>query len=63
MKENVVVQQQDEIRVYENEQGGISILQDDGIGNEQVIWFSPEHAEALCDAIAGLAHRMLQGEE
>jgi hypothetical protein len=55
----MVIPPQDEIRIYENNDGCISILQDDGIGNEQLVWFAPQHADALCDAIQRLAKQML----
>lgn len=55
MSENsVVVKQQDQIEIYANDDGGISIKQTSGYGEEQFIWFQMEHAEHIGQAILDL---------
>lgn len=52
---SVVIPQQDEVRVYPNEGGGITIEQIGRDGDEAVIWIDYRHAEALCKAIRAAA--------
>lgn len=53
-EKTVVVKQQDEIEIYANDNGGISIKQTNGYGEEQIIWFQLEYAEAVGQAILDL---------
>lgn len=46
-----VIEPQQAIDIFENENGGISISQEDFLGEKSVIWFLPEHAEKIANAI------------
>lgn len=48
---DVVVKHQDEIRVFRNEDGGISIAQSNAFDDDVYIYFSIEYAELVAKAI------------
>lgn len=48
---STVIRMQEEIRVFANDHGGISIEMIDSNGNSSFVWFWAEHAAAIADAI------------
>ena len=54
-KVDVVVPRQDEIRVFANGEGGVSIWQTFGDGDEVGIFIDPRHVPALCKALRAAA--------
>ena len=59
MKDDVVIPRQDEVQVFATNGGDIAIHQEDAAGEEATVYFAPQHADALCDAIQRLAKQML----
>lgn len=57
---STVIKQQDEIAVFVNENNGVTIKQTNSHGEDSVIYFWAEHAEALVHAIERVA---LEAEE
>ncbi len=55
---DVVVKQQDEIQIFENQEGGISIVQKNWPNDDAVVCFHVEHAEIVAQAIID-AHRSI----
>lgn len=52
MKDNdIAIPQQDEIRVFVNQGGNISIAQKDSCGEEAIVYLAAAHATALIRAI------------
>lgn len=63
MKDNdVAIPQQDEIRVFVNQDGNISIAQKDPYGEEVVVYLAAAHATALISAIRRAAKEALESE-
>jgi len=63
MKDDVVIPRQDEVQVFATNGGDIAIHQEDAAGEEATVYFSPQHADALCDAIQWLAKQMVDDAE
>lgn len=61
-QKSVVIKQQDQIEIYENEDGGITIKQTAWPNEDQVIYFSVEHAEIICMAIEQTRKSIMAGE-
>jgi len=60
MKDDVVIPHQDAVQVYATNGGDIAIHQQDACDEEAVVYFAPQHADVLCDAIQRLAKQMLE---
>lgn len=58
-----VVRMQEEIRVFANDHGGISIEMVDSNGNSSFVWFWAEHAAAIAQAIRDLQLEIEAGED
>jgi hypothetical protein len=59
---SVIIKQQDQIEIYRNEDGGISIRQTDSFEGEYItITFQDEHAQAICDAILAIKNAAYDG--
>lgn len=52
---DVAIPQQDEIRVFVNQSGNISIVQKDPYDEEAIVYLSSSHATALIKAIRRVA--------
>lgn len=50
-----IVQRQDDVQVFVNRNGGITIKQECAVRGEQVVSFWRVHAEAICHAIQDAA--------
>jgi len=50
-----VIKQQDQIEVFVNEAGSITLKQTNPLGEEQIIVFWREHSGRICDAIDAAA--------
>ncbi len=62
LDDDVVVPQQDSIRIYANQRGSITIEQSDTTGNETAfVIFTEQHAESVCAAIMEVAKRIRGG--
>jgi hypothetical protein len=61
-QKSVVIKQQDQIEIYENEDGGITIKQTAWPNEDQVIYFSVEHAEIIFMAIEQTRKSIMAGE-
>ena len=57
-----VIRLQEEIRVFANDHGGITIEMADSNGNSSFVWFWPEHAAAIADAINALRIELQESE-
>lgn len=50
-----IVKQQDQIEVFVNEAGSITLKQTNTLGEEHIIVFWREHSERICNAIDAAA--------
>lgn len=50
-----VIKHQDEIEVYVTEDNSVAIMQTNSNGEESIVYFWPEHAEAMIAAIERVA--------
>lgn len=63
MKDNgVAIPQQDEIRIFVNQGGNISIAQKDSCGEEAIVYLAAAHATALISAIRHAAKEAQEAE-
>lgn len=59
MKDDVVIPRQDEVQVYATNGGAIAIHQEYVEEEDATVYFAPQNADVLCDAIQRLAKQML----
>ena len=59
--DSVVIKRQDEIRIYANQGGGITIEQKCWPDTDQIIVFGPENAEVICEAIDSVRKQIMRG--
>lgn len=58
----IAVNQQDQIEVFMNEAGSISIKQTDGFGEESMVVLWHPHAQAVIDALIRVAREARDSE-
>jgi hypothetical protein len=56
------IARQNAIDVFVNDDGGISILMDDPYRDEQIVWFTVHHADAIIAAIQAAREQIEAGE-